>query len=440
VPGVSTAFSLNLGNPSNRVVHIKELRFDAWGKNTRLETAEQLLPDTETTVAVEKITPKDATFTVPKEGHLYDGLFMGKRFDAVAELEMDGARFSLNAATTRGVVPAIEIQKVSPSPCVRTEEMLGRCALFNLTLANHLTSPFRGTVEITASDFRVRHPQSIRHQLVLGPNEKRDDTFAIHDARPDRETLRELRKSGSVAFSIQALDSADLITKHAVPVVYSNARVIPNLRVGYVPSFDQTLERSLAALGVEAKELTPADIQQADLSAYKTIIIDNRGYEAHPELVAANSHLLDFVNAGGTLIVFYHKSNEWNSDPKKNRSQLAPYPLVLGDERVTDENAPVRFLAPRHPMLNFPNRIRQADFKDWIQERGLYYPKEWDNRYTALFAMSDTGEPPLRGGLLVARSGKGNYIYTSMVWYRQLRAGVPGAYRMFANMISYGRK
>ncbi|HEX4900656.1 MAG TPA: hypothetical protein VFV61_08995, partial [Pyrinomonadaceae bacterium] len=100
--------------------------------------------------------------------------------------------------------------------------------------------------------------------------------------------------------------------------------------------------------------------------------------------------------------------------------------------------APIRFLQPRHPLLNYPNKIRSSDFNNWIQERGLYYPKEWDSHYTALFASNDTGEKPLRGGLLVARYGRGRYIYTSMVWYRQLAAGVPGAYRMLANMISYG--
>ncbi len=174
------------------------------------------------------------------------------------------------------------------------------------------------------------------------------------------------------------------------------------------------------------------------MADYDTIIIDNRGYEAHPELISANPQLLKFVSAGGTLIVFYHKDNEWNPNSNKSRPQLAPYPILLDDRRVTDENAPVRFLQPNHPMLTFPNRITPADFKNWIQERGLYYPREWDSHYQALLSTSDQGEQPLHGGLLVARYGRGNYIYTSMVWYRQLRAGVPGAYRMFANMISYG--
>jgi hypothetical protein len=137
------------------------------------------------------------------------------------------------------------------------------------------------------------------------------------------------------------------------------------------------------------------------------------------------------------LIVFYHKDNEWNPDPKRNRPQLAPYPIILGGERVTYETAPIAFTEPRHKLLNYPNRIGPEDFQNWIQERGLYYPKEWDAHYSTLFSTNDPGEKPLKGGLLAARYGKGNYIYTSMVWYRQLRAGVPGAFRVFANMISY---
>jgi hypothetical protein len=205
-----------------------------------------------------------------------------------------------------------------------------------------------------------------------------------------------------------------------------------------LPSFDKTLEHSLAALGVTASELSVEDIQNGRLDQYHTIIIDNRGYQAHPELIAANSKLLDHVRAGATLIVLYHKDDEWNPDEKKNRPQLAPYPIILSGDRVTEEDAPVKFLQHGHPLLNSPNRIRSADFDGWIQERGLYYPKEWDRRYQALLETADKDESPLRGGLLVTRYGRGNYIYTSMVWYRQLGAGVPGAYRMFANMINYG--
>ena len=438
VPGVQSTFSIDLGNPSTRAVQVAELRFNGGGEPVRPDTADVLLPDTETHVDVESTMPQNTPVTVPQEEHLYDGLFLGKHFEATALVEFDGAKFPIRAELALPVVPAVEIKRVSPSPCVRTEETLGWCDAFKVTLQNHLATPFRGTMEIGAAN--GGHMRTAIYQLVLGPNEQREDTISIHDAGQARETLKERRSSGSVDFSIKASDSTELVTKKTVPVVYSAARVSQNLRVGYLPSFDQTLEHSLAALGVSSKALTIDEIKSADLSIYNTIVIDNRGYEAHPELAAANSRLLDFVQAGGTLIVFYHKDNEWNPDEKRNRPQLAPYPIILDDKRVTDETAPITFIQPRHALLNSPNRITPADFSNWIQERGLYYPKQWDGHYTEIFSTNDPGEPPLIGGLLVAQHGKGHYIYTSMVWYRELRAGVPGAYRMFANMISYGHK
>jgi len=223
-----------------------------------------------------------------------------------------------------------------------------------------------------------------------------------------------------------------------VPVFFANAVVARGLRVGYIRGFDFSLPNALNALGVESKELSVDDLKTADLSKFTSVIVDNRVYESKPELIAANQKLLDYANGGGTLIVFYHKSDEWNPDTRRNRPQLAPYKLILGNERITDENAPITFIEPQHPLLNLPNKIGPDDFKDWIQERGLYYPREWDPQFHALLQSNDPGEAPLKGGLLVADYGKGHYIYSSMVWYRQLRAGVPGAYRMLANMISYG--
>jgi hypothetical protein len=118
---------------------------------------------------------------------------------------------------------------------------------------------------------------------------------------------------------------------------------------------------------------------------------------------------------------------------------IAPYDLHLSGERVTDETAPVTFLAPDHPVLNTPNKITDADFDGWIQERGIYFPNQWDDHFTPILACHDPGEAPLKGSLLVAPYGKGYYVYTGLVFFRQLPAGVPGAYRLFANMISLGK-
>jgi len=251
--------------------------------------------------------------------------------------------------------------------------------------------------------------------------------------------IKQTQAKSEIAVTVDLPIPKTPIHKRNVTLVYADALVAPDIVVGYLPSFDDTIARSLDSLGVAAKQLTVTDIASGDLSKFNTIILDNRSYEAHPELIPVNDRLLKYAEDGGTLLVFYHKTGEWNPDERQKRPQLAPYSIVLSDDRVTEEDAPIGVLQPHHPLFTSPNRITQADFENWIQERGLYFPKEWDSHYTALLTTSDKGEAPLRGGLLVAPYGKGNYIYTSMVWYRQLRAGIPGGFRFFANLISYGK-
>jgi len=438
VPGVSTSFSLELSNSGLSSLKVDEIRFQGWGESTKLPAAEELLPDTETNQTVDRITPANSKLTVPREEHLYDAL-REETFQVVAQVEMDGAKFSVSAELARDIAPAVEIRKVSPATYVWTPGTRNQPMSLTATLKNNLDSNFAGN--LTIGNRRGHHFEAGR-KLTLAPAEVREVELRS-SAMPLDTPLRGKRsqpQASELTIAVEPADARNQITERTVPVVYSDARVAGDLRVGFIPSFDQTLEHSLSALGVKAKALSVADVQNGNLSDYQTIIIDNRGYEAHHELIAANPRLLEFVNNGGTLLVFYHKDNEWNPDEKRNRPQLAPYPIVLDDKRVTDETAPITFLQPRHALLNFPNRITQADFADWIQERGLYYPKEWDPKYAALFSTNDPGEAPLTSGLLVAPYGKGNYIYTSMVWYRELRAGLPGAYRMFANMISYGHR
>ena len=441
-PGTLARFTINISNAGNRTVQIKKLTLAGWGEVLTLDPAEQLSADTETITPVDLVTPTTAAVTVPPAAHLYHYLLFGHRFVAKTELEIDGAKFSVKGEKSFDVVPAVEITNVSPSPCIRTEETLGRCDNFRVTLTNHSAKPFAGLLSLTTRS--GQHEREVSHQLQLAPLETRTANFSNHDSRPSREILGELRQAASVVVSIRsdqkrpAFDRTNSLTERTVTVTYADARVSKGLRIGYLPSFDQTLAQALNALGVPADKLNVAEIREGSLTRYSSIILDNRAYYAHPELIAANAQLLKYVEQGGTLIVFYHKDSEWNPNPDRGRPQLAPYPIILDDERVTEETAPISFLQPRHPLLNHPNKIRSVDFNNWIQERGLYYPKEWDSHYTALFASNDQGEKPLRGGLLVAGYGRGSYIYTSMVWYRQLAAGVPGAYRMLANMISFG--
>jgi hypothetical protein len=358
------------------------------------------------------------------------------------------------------VAPAIEIAEFSPQSLVITPQTENISRTLTVQVINHDKLVRKISIEtIAVSDYPGSGRKKIAEEtLTIGPAEKRELTITLPiESKSKMKMIRgpvrtiSITPGQSPVITQQPTPSTPaprLLVRStngtsnevAVPLVYADARIAPKLSVGYIRGFDFSLPNALNALGVESKELSLDDVKTADLQNYSTIIVDNRVYESTPGLIAANQKLLDYANAGGTLIVFYHKSFEWNPDPRRNRpEQLAPYKLILGDERITDENAPITFLEPQHPLLNVPNKLGPEDFANWIQERGLYYPKDWDPQFHALLQSNDPGEAPLKGGLLVADYGRGRYIYTSMVWYRELRGGVPGAYRMLANMISYGR-
>ncbi len=434
VPGQPARLSATLTNAGMAEILIKQLKFRGLGVEQKLDAADKTLPGTETQAAVNVTVPKNLTISVPSSEHLYDGRLFGEPLVAEGELSMEGVSFTVATEAHREVAPAVEIVAVEPSPYVSTPATSQKPLEFTVRLKNHLPSEFRGLLRVRGQTLETGR------ELKIGPNATDVQNMVVRTALP-LSTLAQIQaRERSMAVTVDLPIPKDPIAKRVVPLIYADAIVVSGRKVGYIPSSDQTLQRSLAALGVDAKELTVDEVAKADLAPFHTIIIDNRGYQAHPELIASNNRLLKYVEDGGTLLVFYHRTNEWNPNEQRNRPQLAPYPIIIDDDRVTDENAPVSFLQPRHPLLNFPNKITQLDFANWIQERGLYFPREWDPKYTAVLSTNDKGEPPLRGGLLVAPYGRGNYIYTSYVWYRQLRAGLPGGYRMFANLISYGRR
>lgn len=210
-------------------------------------------------------------------------------------------------------------------------------------------------------------------------------------------------------------------------------RVPRQRRVGYVTGAGEAGPNVLEPLGIVPTVLDAAALELGDLDRFEVIVLGSRAYEVRPDLAAANVRLLDWVHGGGTLIVQYNKYEYVEGG-------FAPYPLAFArpHDRVTDESAPVRLLEPDHPLLSRPNRITERDFAGWIQERGLYFAHEWDPSYTPLLEMHDPGDPRLRGGLLVARHGEGWYVYTGLAFFRQLPEGVPGAYRLFANLLALG--
>jgi len=187
-------------------------------------------------------------------------------------------------------------------------------------------------------------------------------------------------------------------------------------RIAYVEGAGDEVAESLGQIGYQADIFSVEDITTDNLADYDVVIIGIRAYNIHRDLRLRKEILLDFVNAGGTMIVQYNTNRGIRGD------HISPYPLELSRDRITDESA----------------TITSLDFKDWVQERGLYFPNEWDDRFEAPLAMSDPNEEVTKGALLIAKHGKGNFIYSGLSWFRELPAGVPGAYRLFANLIAIG--
>jgi LmbE family N-acetylglucosaminyl deacetylase len=206
--------------------------------------------------------------------------------------------------------------------------------------------------------------------------------------------------------------------------------------VGYIEGTGDAVPEALKQLGINVTVLSPKDIATADLSKFPAIVLGVRAYAVRDDLRAYNKRLLDYVAGGGTLVAQYNRGNEVGN------LQIGPYPFTMlnvnenNADRVTHEDAPVKILDPSNALLNVPNKITESDFDGWIDERGTYFLKNWDAKYVPLLETHDPGEPAREGGLVVGKYGKGTYVYTGLSFFRELPAGVKGAYRLFANFVS----
>jgi hypothetical protein len=221
------------------------------------------------------------------------------------------------------------------------------------------------------------------------------------------------------------------------PAVYRavgvDVKTATGLHIGYLPGTGDDVPTALQNLGADVRTLAAGDVVSGNLSGYNAIILGTRAYAVRPELKTANSRLIEYVKNGGVLIVQYNLQ-----DFDQN---YGPYPFSLGGnpQKVVDEVSKIRFLKPESPVFTWPNKIGEADFSSWVEERGHGFMQTWDPHYEALVETADPEQDPQRGGLLLARYGKGAYIYDAFALYRQLPSGVPGAYRILANLVSLGQ-
>lgn len=333
------------------------------------------------------------------------------------------------------VGPAISVW-VSPKAGI--VPLSSKSMTISVLVHNNVTGVAHGTVSLQLPSGWTSTPKEAEFTANRGGDEQNINfTVTPNDvqARPYRITAAAMYqgrtyRSGSISVGYPGLRPYPYFRDASYRATGVDIHVARSLTVGYIAGTGDNVPRSLSDLGVNAKFLSPQDIATGNLSAFDAIVLGVRAYAVRPELKTFNSRLLDYVKRGGTLIVQY-QTPEFDHD-------YGPYPYQLGGnpEKVIDETSKVVLLDRNNPALNWPNKITEHDFDGWVEERGHDFMREWGPRYTALTETHDPGQAPQRGGLLVAHYGKGFYVYAAYAFYRELPEGVPGAFRIFANLLS----
>lgn len=249
------------------------------------------------------------------------------------------------------------------------------------------------------------------------------------------QTLQLKDSEGNTLFQLTEISydhipTQAILSPAAIKCIGLNAEIVQG-KVAYINGVVDAVPQAIAALGFAVDVFEVSDIPNIDFSSYSSVVLGIRVYNVHPELHNYDEKLFKYVENGGNLIMQY------NTASRSGSNEFGPKPFELSRNRVTEEDAEVTFLDPKHTILNTPNKIYKEDFEGWVQERGLYFAGEWDDAYTPLLSWHDRGEEPVEGGLIVLKHGDGQFVYTGISFFRELPKGVTGAYRLFANLLSY---
>ena len=459
-PGQTAAIKLDAINRSNVPITLQEVRFPNTGESIKIDAA---LPSNElVTKDLSSRIPNDTPYSQPywlrKPGTLGAFAVDNQKLIGLPEnspalpveivLQVNGQELRyLLAAKYRTVDPvAGEVQRpivISPPVFVNVADSVFVFATndpkpvsVRVTAA---TGAVRGELKLVVPQGWEVSPASIPIDLKAADAE----TAATFSVKPPNQnsqgTLRAIVSTEGRDYSLERVRISyphigvqTLMPPAEAKLVRVDIRKKGD-RIGYVPGAGDDVPESLRQIGYSVKTLSEPEITAKDLAQFSAVVLGIRAYNTQDRISNWLPELFAYVKEGGVAIAQYNTL----ADLKSN--QLGPYPLEISRDRVTDENAEVRILAPNHPLMLTPNRITSKDFERWVQERGLYFPNKWDPAWTPILSCNDPNEKPLDGGLLVAKSGKGFFIYTSYSWFRQLPAGVPGAYRLFANMLSLGK-
>lgn len=339
------------------------------------------------------------------------------------------------------VVPALGVT-VSPSQAVVPLGMAQKQVKIRTEVMNNVEGKSEGTLKLTLPPGWNAEPASQPFSFAHAGERAYFPFTVTIPALEDREyRIEAVATSGGREFreGYDVIQHRDLETRYLYRDAASSVRGIDvkvpaGLKVGYVMGIGDDVPAGLAQLGADVQLLGAQDLASADLSRFDTIMTGTRAYAVREDLKTYNRRLLDYVKAGGNLIVLY---NTQELDPK----QFAPFPGVLtrNAEEVSEEDSPVEILAPGEPVFTTPNRITKADFDHWVEQRGSKFWSSWDAAYTPMIATHDRGQAPQKGGWLHAKYGAGHYTYFAYAFHRQLPYGVPGAYRLLANLLALNR-
>jgi hypothetical protein len=342
---------------------------------------------------------------------------------------------------TLAVAPAFSVMLEPGQQVIPTDGDL-ECRV-RVGVSSNLSRAVKGTLHLDVPPgWRVapsQLPVEFHHR-----GEKQEFEFKVFPSslKEGRANIRAVLESGGANYS----EGYSLVTREDLDSFYYyqpalqrvsivDVKVAKDLKVGYIMGAGDDIPAVLNQIGINIALIPTDKLATADLSQYKTIVLGIRAYDTQKDLVASNKKLLDFVYNGGTLVTQYE-----TGVADFNQGKFTPYSAQLSRARVSVEEAPVEILAPQDGVFHYPNQIVQRDFEGWVQERGLYFMDQWDSNFRPLLACHDPGESPQKGGLLRAQYGKGTYIYAGYAFFRQLPAGVPGAIRLYANLLSAGHE
>jgi LmbE family N-acetylglucosaminyl deacetylase len=339
------------------------------------------------------------------------------------------------------VVPAFSVALEPGSQVISTHN--GASSTVKVGVVGNGNHDAKGALRLELPSGWRSEPSQFSVELSHG-DEKKDFQFKVFPAglQQSRAQVRAILESGGETFSegYSVVTRPDLGSFYYYQPAVQRVSIVDvsaphDLKVGYIMGAGDDIPTVLAQAGMNVARIPADKIAEENLGQYGTIVLGIRAYDTQKDVVANNKKLLEFVAAGGTLVVQYNAGVQDFND-----AHLTPYPATLSRARVSVEEAPVEILAPDNDLFHSPNRITARDFDGWVQERGLYFMEKWDDRFTPLLSCHDPGEGPQKGGLLLAGYGKGIYVYTGYSFFRQLPAGVPGAVRLFVNILSAGHE